>query len=469
MLREIFAVSDVDIAEAYLRNEGKLHLWLTAHLSPRLAEALALLKKLQAGIPEGKGTLSRYVDRVLEETALAARLEATANRPEGLDAFRFDAMQAECEGKPLRDWIEGVCRRLQRNSSGADARGGDEVQMLTCMKAKGLEWPFVIPLGLGRAIEGMNQPYPRIERQGTKVRVHLCAATLEQEALDESELRSREEYQRVLYVTLTRPKSTLVLPDSSLLYGERKEKNSNFLRLARWRELEHASFLQAPEPQPAESAAEATPEVRLHIEPPPAIRDAAIRNSRAIPERILPHSLVSEQKLPGNLSDSYPATEIGGIDYGQWWHKTLERFPWAKDAAGREAYSREVAETLPPFFRERAGREWTNWVRSELLGQILAEGKVFLGEAPFSHPRSATAWMEGVIDLIVVTRHDELWILDWKTDRLLTGEREDDFRTRLRNSYSPQLAAYREVIENGMKRKVSRLVLYSTELAALIE
>ena len=59
------------------------------------------------------------------------------------------------------------------------------------------------------------------------------------------------------------------------------------------------------------------------------------------------------------------------------------------------------------------------------------------------------AWMEGVIDLIVVTRHDELWILDWKTDRLLAGEREEDFRNRLKGHYAPQLAAYREVIEES--------------------
>ena len=466
VLREIFAISDVDLADAYLLNGKRLTLNLTGHLSPPLANALSLLARLRSGIPGGKGTLSRYVDRVLEETRLEARLEATGNQPEGIQMFRFEAMQAECDGVPLRDWIEGVCRRL-RQSSKADARGGDEMQLLTCMKAKGLEWPIVIPLGLGREIEDLNRPYPRIERQ----KVHLCSATIEPEAVAEAELRSREEYQRVLYVTLTRPKSILILPDSSALYKGTnrgtKETASNFLSLSKWRDLDHASFLQAPAARVAAQAATKEPEFSLHSEPPSSILEAAVRNSRAMPERILPHLLVSEQKLPDYLSDSYPATEIGGIDYGQWWHKTLERFPWAKGAGALDEYSRELK--FPPLFQERAEREWTNWMRGDPCREMAAEGKNFLSEVPFSYPRSGTAWMEGVIDLVVVTRRDELWILDWKTDRLLAGEREGDFRARMRGHYAPQLAAYREVLENGMKRKVSRLVLYSTELASFIE
>ena len=460
VLREIFAVSDVEIAEAYLQNGKKLTLGLSEHLSERLASALALLKNLREAIPNGKGTLSRYVDHVLEQTALSARLEAAGHPTDGIEAFRFEAMQAECDGAPLRDFVEGVCGRLRR-SSRTDSQGGDEMQLVTCMKAKGLEWPVVIPLGLGREIEGLNQPYPRIDRE----KVHLCAATLEPGAVEESELRNREELQRVLYVTLTRPKSLLILPDSSALYKERKEKT--FLRVARWRDLDVPSFLQDPSARAAGAVSATAREPRLQPEVPSAILEAAIRNSRAVPQRVLPHSLVSEEKLPDYLSDSYPATEIGGIDYGRWWHKTLEGFPWSKDRAAQERYSREVL--FPPPFRERAEREWMNWLRSEPYLRIAAEGKTFLREAPFSFPRSGMEWMEGIIDLIVVTRRDELWILDWKTDRLLKGECEDDFRLRLKGHYAPQLAAYREVLEDGMKRKVTRLALYSTELASLIE
>src|SRR5579862_184897 len=236
VLREIFAISDVEIADAYLLNGKRLHSGLKEHLSPALKEALALLHEL--GVPTGGGTLSRYVDRVLEETRLEARLEATGNQPEGLDAFRFEAMQAECDGFSLRDWVGATCRRL-RQSATADAGDGDEMQLLTCMKAKGLEWPVVIPLGLGREIRNRKESFPRIE-QGE---VHLCAATIGEQAAEEMALRDKEEVQRVLYVTLTRPRSTLILPDSFKLH---RPRTANFLHLARWDELDHASFLRDP-------------------------------------------------------------------------------------------------------------------------------------------------------------------------------------------------------------------------------
>ena len=77
--------------------------------------------------------------------------------------------------------------------------------------------------------------------------------------------------------------------------------------------------------------------------------------------------------------------------------------------------------------------------------------------------------MEGVIDLVVVIRGGGVWIVDWKTDRRLVDESTDQFRSRLRDAYLPQLEAYAEVVRDGMRRSVERLALYSTESGFVID
>ena len=69
------------------------------------------------------------------------------------------------------------------------------------------------------------------------------------------------------------------------------------------------------------------------------------------------------------------------------------------------------------------------------------------------------------MDLVLVTREKELWIVDWKTDRRRASDADDaSFLRRLAEKYGPQLQAYAEVFARGFGRPVSRLLLYSTVL-----
>ena len=122
-----------------------------------------------------------------------------------------------------------------------------------------------------------------------------------------------------------------------------------------------------------------------------------------------------------------------------------------------------------PSLGERAASELSAFPASKFCGELLAAGRHFLAEVPFSHPRSADEWIEGVIDLVVVTRTGELWIVDWKTDRRRVDESESSFSNRLATLYLPQLQAYAEVLRSGMSRRPKRLALYSTELGCAIE
>jgi ATP-dependent helicase/nuclease subunit A len=242
ILRELFAVSDVELADAQADNKP-FTFWSRRGLSPRLASALGLLRALHtAAPPAGARSLGQYVDFVLDATALAARLETIGQRSEALPRLRLEALRAEIAGTPLRTWVAHLVRNLRRP---APQIGGvdDEMPLMTCQKAKGLEWPVVIPLGLARSIKQPSGDYPRIEESAEEITVHISNVTVNKEDAEPRELARREELQRIFYVTLTRAKSLLILPDSLRLY---KASKDNFLELCRWQATGWESLFTPP-------------------------------------------------------------------------------------------------------------------------------------------------------------------------------------------------------------------------------
>ncbi len=459
VLREIFAVSDVELADAQAVNKP-LALWSREGLSPRLDAALTLLRRLHDARPrDGSGTLSRFVDLVFEETRLGARLEAVGESAAGLQSFRHKALQAECDGADFRAWATDCCRCLAKSAEGF-ADSADELQVLTCHKAKGLEWPVVIPLGLGRDIRKFSQAFPRLVHEQGKIRIHFSASAGDEAFKEEAARQTAEEHQRLFYVTLTRAKSLLVLPDSTPLYA----KKGSFLALSRWSELDAATFLQSPSRLVPQAMEEKVPAPALHAALDPAVVARAVENSRKIPRRTLPSELGHD--VSGELPEGEPVTEIGGRDYGTWWHATMQYFPWQKSAAVRRDYLRDKVSAAAATFRKRAEAELR--ASAKFRDELCADGEKFLAEVPFSHPRSAEEWMDGVIDLVVAMRGGALWIIDWKTDRRFLAESADAFAKRLRDAYGAQLAAYAEVLQRGMGRDVERLILYSTELGSAV-
>jgi ATP-dependent exoDNAse (exonuclease V) beta subunit len=158
--------------------------------------------------------------------------------------------------------------------------------------------------------------------------------------------------------------------------------------------------------------------------------------------------------------------EQGSYHYGRWWHLWVERFPWHVTQAEQEKYARTIDPDLP--FAERAIQETTSLLNSAEIGEIISTGEWFRSEVAFSHPITDTQWTEGVIDLVVGTRSQEIWIIDWKTNQKASGESDSQFAQSLRTKYLPQLESYRSVLEQGFSRKVTRLLIYSTFLARFI-
>ena len=168
-----------------------------------------------------------------------------------------------------------------------------------------------------------------------------------------------------------------------------------------------------------------------------------------------------------------PLAGIGGIDYGNWWHAVLERYPWrAASEETRDEYLRDQRARIASSvaWTSRAAEELARFTASAAHREFLEAGEVFLPEAPFSHPRQADEWMEGIMDLVILTRGGaRLWIVDWKTDRRRPSDADDGaFLRRLAEKYAPQLKAYAEVFAQGLGKPVDRLLIFSTALGVTV-
>jgi superfamily I DNA/RNA helicase len=186
-------------------------------------------------------SLGQYVEHVLTRTCLAARLAAAGQRAEALGHLRQEAIRAELAGTPFRQFVAGLVRSLRRAAPQIGSLE-DEIPLLTSQKAKGLEWPVVIPLGLARALRRKTPEYPCVEEDAEEIAVHISNVTVMKEDAEERLLPVREENQRIFYVTLTRAKSLLIMPDSLRLYGNAKSSFYEICKLEGWDRL----FERAP-------------------------------------------------------------------------------------------------------------------------------------------------------------------------------------------------------------------------------
>jgi ATP-dependent exoDNAse (exonuclease V) beta subunit len=483
----------------------------------RLRRALELLHELRLALPpenpapgwppratpaaEDCGSLSRYVDFVLRKTALLARLEVLGEPAACLDLFRARAWRAECAGVTLRDWVRTLVTTLHDPPPG-QVDSPDAIQFVTCQKAKGLEWPAVIPVGMRREILSHREQFPRVEHHDGLTVIHFSSVTVDRERKAAARAREAEEYQRMLYVTLTRARQSLLVPDGNALYAARQP---NYQDLVRWSELAPNALFERPPgiEAPVEGTVPANAEMRSNgvdwfVDDPKLLGEAA-EISRRLPRRILPSALVhgaateighsamdatsargeeggrgTNERLFADEQDEAPLASTGGIDYGNWWHEVLERYPWGVQdpVARREFVSREL-DRIDQDVRwlERARAELIRLVESAAHADLVEYGGSFLPEMPFSSARASGEWVEGIMDLVVIARTTEaVWIVDWKTDRRRPSDAtEAAFLARLAEKYGPQLRAYAAVFAEGFQRPVARLSLYSTETGRFAE
>lgn len=446
VLREIFGVADTALA-----------IWIhePTRADAELNEAVKILSILESTLNgDNSMTLGRFVDRIISECRLQTRLDVAGADPSGLDTIRQRAFAADLEGLTLHSWIEQLLGLLEES---ADTQPGssDTIELITSHSAKGLEWDIVIPIGFGRRIHpGKVSAYPQLVERGSVQRVIWNAASpsadpdpVEQGNITDSQARNR----RLLYVTLTRARHALLFPVFEYLSVKESFREASGFDPAEIAEVE------TPLPSIAPARAIHWEQGELPIGGPDF--SVAVQRSLEVPDLVRPHALAKDDELPERQFTGEPYS----YHYGRWWHLWVERFPWQGASSEQEDHARKIEPNLP--FAERAARETANFLHSPEIIEIISAGDWFRSEVSFSYPVSGMQWMEGVIDLVVGTTSNEIWLIDWKTNQKRGGEPDAVFAADLRKKYLPQLESYRTVLERGFQKPVARLLVYSTLLS----
>jgi ATP-dependent helicase/nuclease subunit A len=442
VLREIFGVADTDLLRAAkgISDPG-----------PVYREAENLLNESRK-LGQESGSLLYFVDRLLERVRLMERLVAVGEPTVGLDQLRWEAGRADERGLSLEQFLEELLVWLQDSAepSKAPAKG---VELITIFSAKGLEWDWVIPIGLRKKFSSPNQPYPRV--QNLEINQVVWSNVSERATRDEE--AEKANIKRLLYVMLTRAKRGIVVPtpDGDDYRPGRQGTAFNEV-VPDGMELPFADeMLIQPEDRGDQLPAEIeTPGARLACE-------ADVK----IPE---PRILVR----PFELADDSPVLHLqfaeaaGTYDYGRWWHTWIEMFPWQQDSEQWEEYARRAEP--PAAYDERARKEIAALLGNQQLRDFCADAAWFQAEFPFSWPKTTVEWYEGVVDLMIARPDSRVVVIDWKTNQAAESETPDAFADRLRQTYLPQLQSYRSALEATGKTGPVQVAIYSTVLGRFV-
>jgi len=87
--------------------------------------------------------------------------------------------------------------------------------------------------------------------------------------------------------------------------------------------------------------------------------------------------------------------------------------------------------------------------------------------APMAEPNS---WIDGVMDLVLHDfKKNEVWVLDWKTNRVRQNENPSEFNRRLVNMYNPQLQSYADCLIYLFPSSKIRAFIYCSPIGVLTE
>ena len=459
VLREVFTVSDALIA-AELGPDRKFN-WETPekHAAP-LRTALEVLRPFVSRVEAEGEPLERFVHDLVQATALQekARVVDPSGALNGeLERLLAHAAELGLEGAGPRAWLGELLAGLEAGRP-AGKPSDDAINLLTSHSAKGLEWPVVIPVGLWREIGKRDETGLRLLPDAAGVqRVYFDGASLPATMKESRERERLRELVRLLYVTLTRARRVLVLP-----MGETADEGS-FLDL--W----GADLTKLPGVAETSFALPAARPESTRQEPM-QIADTAGGARVDFPQRLLPHQLAQKPDTVRALrhesgeGEPVPTGREDPIEYGLWWHETMEFLPWHADEVELESYLKDrLAAAAKQGFAPRGESELAKLRASGLWRELRSPRWRILTEVSVVAPLRQAGWVDGVIDLVA---QDEaggrLLVVDWKTNRRRMGETDRILVQRLVEEYRTQLEAYGTCLRHFFPEQAIELGVYAT-------
>ena len=326
-------------------------------------------------------------------------------------------------------------RDVQRAETDAEA-----IRVLTIHKAKGLEAPYVFIYGT----EGKGRQ--------SKVRTHHDSRgrALAFGASDEADSEEQAENQRLAYVALTRAQLRLYLPmyprpASASTYTHIQRCLQSLIAMdSRDELLEVVPVVAAADPLPVAGAL-----ADFDVPSPPALSELApiARSGLAMwsytrlahdLDQAQPREAVAQLEIVRAEVDAGPEQEVDeladepgtlppGADAGLFLHDLFEHVDLGPLEAGGTL---ELADLLATHGRERGiapayfahAEKLVRRTLTEPLGELppLVEATALAREVGFSYPIPGTptrGLVKGFIDALVAYG-DDLWVLDYKSDRL---------------------------------------------------
>ena len=381
---------------------------------------------------------AELLDRVLEESAYHVELRGPrrAQARENLKKLRGLVRRLQNRGyATLARVVEYIDRLSLGDESNAVIDATDAVNLMTIHASKGLEFPIVFVVNLGRGIGNWRDPIRVSAARSEDEPISVAIGTFQSDADEARPGREREETKRLLYVALTRARERLylgtvvkegrsqpgrgslgeVMPPTLLeLLGQAAGVGSSGPVTREWQGISGARhrFRCGATRASGEGALAALAAVE---DEPPAdfARLVAPEEARTVTggdEGAIPQSARA-----GAASDRLAGTLV---------HRLMERY--GGEAVALEDIVDRLPELLGPdrlpedpedqrTLARRARSAYGDLAAQPRLAALLASGEVY-HEVPFS-ARIDGALRRGVLDCLVRSADGHVTVLEFKTGR----------------------------------------------------